>query len=109
MISTLLDTYHRAENRQLSSCGNPAITDTPIIQAAAKSHAKMNCRRLTSYKLPLLRMTLANEDINSKLAITLYKMCLLDIAKGRETRICRRENFGSTLVLFLCGGVGGLT
>ena len=109
MISTLLDTYHRAENRQLSSCGNPAITDTPIIQAAAKSQAKMNCRRLTSYKLPLLRMTLANEDINSKLAITLYKMCLLDIAKGRETRICRRENFGSTLVLFLCGGVGGLT
>ena len=31
---------------QLSPCGHPAITDTPVIRTAAKSQAKINFRRL---------------------------------------------------------------
>ena len=45
---------------QLSPCGHPAITDTPIIRTAAKSPAKTSCRRLTEinsryYGLSLMR------------------------------------------------------
>ena len=45
---------------QLSPCGHPAITDTPIIRTAAKSPAKINYRRLTKinsryYGLSLMR------------------------------------------------------
>ena len=45
---------------QLSTCGHPAITDTPIIRTAAKSRAKINYRRLTEinswyYGLSLMR------------------------------------------------------
>ena len=45
---------------QLSPCGHPAITDTPIIRTAAKSPAKINYRRLTEinsryYGLSLMR------------------------------------------------------
>ena len=45
---------------QLSPCGHPAITDTPIIRTAAKSPAKINNRRLTEinsryYRLSLMR------------------------------------------------------
>ena len=32
---------------QLSPCGHPAITDTPIIRTADKFRAKINYRRLT--------------------------------------------------------------
>ena len=32
---------------QLLPCGHPTTTDTPIIQTAAKSHAKINCKHLT--------------------------------------------------------------
>ena len=32
---------------QLSTCGHPAITDTPIIRTAAKFRLKINYRRLT--------------------------------------------------------------
>ena len=44
----------------LSTCGHPAITDTPIIRTAAKSRAKINYRRLTEinswyYGLSLMR------------------------------------------------------
>ena len=51
------------EYSQLLPCGHPAITDTLIIQTAAKSRAKTNYRRLTWNKLPLLQ-TLVNEDTN---------------------------------------------
>ena len=49
------DTYS-----QLSPCGHPAITDTPIIRTAAKSPAKTNYRCLTEinsryYELSLMR------------------------------------------------------
>ena len=45
---------------QLSTCGHPAIMDTPIIRTAAKSRAKINYRRLTEinswyYGLSLMR------------------------------------------------------
>ena len=45
---------------QLSPCGHPAITNTPIIRTAAKSPAKTSCRRLTEinsryYGLSLMR------------------------------------------------------
>ena len=45
---------------QLSTCGHPAITDTPIIRTAAKSRSKINYRRLTKinswyYGLSLMR------------------------------------------------------
>ena len=45
---------------QLSTCGHPAITDTPIIRTAAKSQAKTTYRRLTEinsryYGLSLMR------------------------------------------------------
>ena len=45
---------------QLSPCGHPAITDTPIIGTAAKSLEKINNRRLTEinscyYRLLLMR------------------------------------------------------
>ena len=45
---------------QLSTCGHPAITDTPIIRTAAKSRSKINYRRLTEinswyYGLSLMR------------------------------------------------------
>ena len=45
---------------QLSPCGHPAITDTPIIRTAAKSPAKTSWRRLTEinsqyYGLSLMR------------------------------------------------------
>ena len=32
---------------QLSPCGHPSITETPIIRTTAKSQAKINYRRLT--------------------------------------------------------------
>ena len=46
--------------RQLSPCRHSAITDTPLIRAAAKSPAKINYRRLTGinshfYGLSLMR------------------------------------------------------
>ena len=49
-----------AQYSQLSPCGHPAITDTPIIRTAAKSPAKTSCRRLTEinsryYGLSLMR------------------------------------------------------
>ena len=49
-----------AQYSQLSPCGHPAITDTPIIRTAAKSPAKINNRRLTEinsryYGLSLMR------------------------------------------------------
>ena len=45
---------------QLSTCGHPAITDTPIIRTAANSQAKTTYRRLTEinsryYGLSLMR------------------------------------------------------
>ena len=45
---------------QLSTCGHPAITDTPIIRTSAKSRSKINYRHLTEinswyYGLCLMR------------------------------------------------------
>ena len=45
---------------QLSTCGHPAITDTPIIRTSAKSRSKINYRRVTEinswyYGLSLMR------------------------------------------------------
>ena len=39
---------------QLSPCGHPPITDTPIIRTAAKSRAKINCRGLTETDWPTI-------------------------------------------------------
>ena len=57
---------------QLSPCGHLAITDTPIIWAAAKSPAKINYRRLTEinsryYGISLLRtLTPLLEGVRNK-------------------------------------------
>ena len=53
----------------------PAITDTPIIRTATKSHAKINYRCLTKinsgyYGLSLIRSTVTNQ---SSLQCPLYK------------------------------------
>ena len=50
---------------QLSPCGHPTITDTPIKRTAAKSPAKTCYRRLTEINSRIL-WTLANEDTNSR-------------------------------------------
>ena len=43
---------------QLSPCGHPAITDTPIKRTAAKSQAKINYRRLTEINSPYYGLSL---------------------------------------------------
>ena len=43
----VLTVWLEGQYSQLSPCGHPAITDTPIIRTADKFRAKINYRRLT--------------------------------------------------------------
>ena len=72
---------------QLSPCGHPAITDTPIKRTAAKSPAKTNYRRLTEinshyYGLSLIRTLTQGPCSVLYKGSSLYVKAELPIKKG---------------------------
>ena len=77
---------------QLSPCGHPAITDTPITRTVAKSPAKTNYRRLTEINSRYYGLSLMRKRVEAPT----YTVSAI---KGVE---CNSEAPSSSLALTAC-------